>query len=64
MPPVTADVGRMWRKRNTPTLLMGLQAGTTVEISLSVSQKTGQSTTTGGPNYTILGHILKRCSDM
>jgi hypothetical protein len=28
---------RMWRKRNTPSLLVGLQAGTTtLEISLAV----------------------------
>ena len=32
----------MWRKRNTPALLLGLQAGTTtLEISLVVTQKTG-----------------------
>jgi hypothetical protein len=31
---------RVWRKRNIPPLLMGLQAGTTtLEISLAVSQK-------------------------
>ena len=31
---------RMWRKRNTPPLLVGLQAGTTtLEISLAVPQK-------------------------
>jgi hypothetical protein len=31
---------RMWRKRNTPRLLVGLQAGTTIlEISLAVPQK-------------------------
>ena len=35
---------RMWRKRNTPPLLMGLQAGTTtLEISLVVPQKIGHS---------------------
>jgi hypothetical protein len=38
--------GRLWRKRNTPPLLMGLQAGTiTLEISLVVPQKMGHSTT-------------------
>jgi hypothetical protein len=37
---------RMWRKRNTPPLLVGLQAGTTtLEISLEVPQKTGHSST-------------------
>jgi hypothetical protein len=36
----------MWIKRNTPPLLVGLQACTaTLEISLAVSQKTGHSTT-------------------
>jgi hypothetical protein len=31
---------RMWRKRNTPPLLLGLQAGTTtLEISLGVPRK-------------------------
>jgi hypothetical protein len=39
---------RMWRKRNTPLLLVGLQAcTTTLEISLAVSQKIGYSTTAG-----------------
>ena len=37
---------RMWRKRNIPPLLVGLQAGITiVEISLAISQKIGHSTT-------------------
>ena len=37
---------RMWRKRNTPSLLVGLQPGKiTLEISLAVPQKTGHSTT-------------------
>ena len=36
---------RMWRKRNTPLLLVGLQAGTTIlEISLLVPQTIGHST--------------------
>jgi hypothetical protein len=36
----------MWRKRNTPPLLVGLQAcTTTLEISLAVPQKIGHSTT-------------------
>ena len=47
---------RMWRKRNTPPLLVGLQAGTTtLEISLAVPQKTGHSTI-----RVILG-TLKHC---
>jgi hypothetical protein len=38
----------MWRKRNTPPLLEGLQAcTTTLEIRLAVPQKTGYSTTGG-----------------
>jgi hypothetical protein len=36
----------MWRKRDTPPLLMGLQAGTTsLEISLAVPHKNEHSTT-------------------
>jgi hypothetical protein len=39
-------LARMWRKRNTPPLLVGLQAGTTtLEISLAVPQKNGHTTT-------------------
>ena len=35
---------RMWRKRNTPPLLVGLQAGKiTLEIGLAIPQKTGHS---------------------
>jgi hypothetical protein len=48
---------RMWRKRNTLPLLVGLQAGTTtVEISMAVSQEIGQSAIPG-PSYTTPGHI-------
>jgi hypothetical protein len=36
-------LARMWRKRNTPPLLLGLQAcTTTLELSLAVSQKIGK----------------------
>ena len=36
----------VWRRKNTPPLLMGLLAGTTtLEISLAVPQKIGHSTT-------------------
>ena len=50
-------LARMWRKRNTPPLLVGLKAGTTtLEISLVVPQKIGHSTTRG-PSYTTPGHI-------
>jgi hypothetical protein len=46
---------RMWRKSNTPPLLVGLQADTTtLEISLAVPQKIGHSTT-GGSSNTSLG---------
>jgi hypothetical protein len=48
-------LARMWRKRNTPTLLVGLQAGTTtLEISLAVPQKIGHSTT-NDPAIHLLG---------
>ena len=48
---------RMWRKRNTPPLLVGLQAcTTTLEISLVVPQKIGHSTSRGSCN-TSPGHI-------
>jgi hypothetical protein len=39
-------LARTLRKRNTPSLLVGLQAGTTIlEISLVVPQKIGHNTT-------------------
>ena len=39
-------LARMWRKRNPPPLLVGLQAGTTtLEVSLVVPQKIGHRTT-------------------
>jgi len=39
-------LARMWRKRNTPPLLVGLQTGSTIlEISLEVPQKIGYSAT-------------------
>jgi hypothetical protein len=39
---------KMWRKRNTPPLLVGLQPGTTtLEINLVVPQKIGDSTICG-----------------
>jgi hypothetical protein len=48
---------RMWRKRNTSPLLVGLQAcTTTLEINLAVSQKTGHSTT-GRSSNPSPGHI-------
>jgi hypothetical protein len=43
---------RMWRKRNTPPLLVGLQAcTTTLEISLVVPQNIGHSTTRISRNF-------------
>jgi len=57
-------LARMWRKRNTPPLLVGLQTGTTVpEISVEVPQKIVHWTT-WGPSYTSLGHIPKRCPNI
>jgi hypothetical protein len=41
----------MWRKRNTPPLLVGLQAGTTtLVIILAVPQKIEHSSTRGSSN--------------
>jgi hypothetical protein len=47
---------RVWRKRNTPPVLVGLQAATTtLEISLvAVPQKTGHKTTKD-PAIALLG---------
>lgn len=57
-------LARMWRKRNTPPLLVGLQTGTTIlKISLEVPQKIGHWTAWGS-SYTSLGHIPKRCSNI
>jgi hypothetical protein len=45
-------LARMWRKRNTPPLLVGLQAcTTTLEISLAVLQKIEHSTTGESKQY-------------
>jgi hypothetical protein len=55
-------LARMWRKRNPPPLLVGLQTGTiTLEFSLTVPQKIRHSTT-GRSNNTSPGHISRRCS--
>jgi hypothetical protein len=55
-------LARMWRKRNTPPLLVGLQScTTTLEINMVISQKMGHSTT-GGSSNTSPGHIFRRCS--
>ena len=51
---------RMWRKRNTSPLLVGLQTGTTtLEINLEVPQKIG-TRSTWRPSYSTLGNIPKR----
>jgi hypothetical protein len=43
---VTADAGRMWKKRNTLQLLVRLQNGTaTPEINLEILQKIGNRLT-------------------
>jgi hypothetical protein len=56
-------LSRMWRKRNTPPLLVELQAcTTTLEISLEVPQTTGHSTTSRYSN-TSPGHITRICSN-
>jgi hypothetical protein len=48
-------LARMWRMRNTPPLLVGLQAcTTTLEVSLEVPQKIGHSTTED-PSIPLLG---------
>jgi hypothetical protein len=52
-------LARMWRERNIPPLLVGLQTGTTtLEINLVIPQKTGKS------SNTILGYIPKRYPNM
>jgi hypothetical protein len=56
-------LARMWRKRNTPSLLVGLQAcTTTLGIGLAVPQKIGHSPT-GGSQNTSPVHISRRCSN-
>jgi hypothetical protein len=48
---------RMWRKWNTPPLLVGLQiATTTLEINLEIGTRS-----TCRHSYTTLGNIHKRC---
>jgi hypothetical protein len=54
-------LARMWRKRNTPPLLVGLQADiTTLYISLVVAQKIGHSST-GRSSNTTPGPIPINC---
>jgi hypothetical protein len=45
---------RKWRKRNTPPLLVGLQAGTSIlEIILGIPQKIGHISTRRSSNTTL-----------
>jgi hypothetical protein len=54
-------LARMWRKRNTPPLLVGLQTWTiTLEINLEVLQKIGNRSTWRS-SYSTLGHNPRRC---
>jgi hypothetical protein len=54
-------LARMWIKRNTPPLLVRLQACTTaLEISLVVFQKIGHSITGRSSNISP-GHIPRKC---
>ena len=56
-------LGRIWRKRNTPPLLVELQAcTTTLEIILAVPLIIGLGTTEGSHN-TPPGNISRRCSN-
>jgi hypothetical protein len=60
---VIVDAVRMWTKRNTSPLLVGLQAcTTTLEVILEVPQKIGHNTT-GRSSNTSPGHIPRRSSD-
>jgi hypothetical protein len=52
---------RMWRKRNTPPLLLGFQTSTTtLEINLKFPQRI-RNKFTWRPSYNTLGNIPKRC---
>jgi hypothetical protein len=57
-------VEMIWRKRNTPPLLVGLQSfTTTLEINLEVPQKIGNRSTRR-PRYATFGNISKRYPTM
>jgi hypothetical protein len=52
-------LAKIWRKSNTPPLLVGLQACTTMlKISLAFPQKIGHSTTWRA-SYSTPGYVLK-----
>jgi hypothetical protein len=56
-------LARMWRNRNTPPLLVGLQTcTTTLEISLAVPQKIGHSITEGPSNTSINPEDAPTCN--
>jgi hypothetical protein len=56
-------LAKMWKKKDTPPLLVGLQAGrNTSGIILAVPPKIGHSTT-GRSSITSTGHIPRRCSN-
>jgi hypothetical protein len=55
---------KMWKKRDTPPLLVGLEAGSkSLVISLVVSQKSEHSTTGGSSNISP-GHIPRIFSNL
>jgi hypothetical protein len=62
-------LARIWKKRNTPPLLVGLQTATTLEINLVVPQKIGNRST-WKPRYITpdiypkdaLPYYMDRCS--
>jgi hypothetical protein len=55
---------RMWKKRNSPPLLVVLQTiTTTLDIRIEVPLKIGNRST-WRPSYTTLGNIPKRCHTM
>jgi hypothetical protein len=61
---VTVYVGEDVEKKEHSFIAGGIVAGTTtLEISLSVPQKIGHSST-GRSSNTTLGHISRRCSNM
>jgi hypothetical protein len=60
---VTEDAGEDVEKERYSPLLVGLQAGTTLEISLVVPQKIGHSTTRRSSNSSPR-HIPIKCSNL
>ena len=55
---------KLWRKRNTPPMLVGFQAGAnTLEIGMTIPQRTGHNNTRG-PCCTTPVHIRRAFSSM